>query len=431
MEMQMTGNERQMQVRTDGSRMRLGPAVNSTLAKSLGLLLVAFAIWVGASDASLAKQPSETGVPAAPDPPALAVPAPSPEVLGFSFVNGSASTLIIEKDGKKYLVDLATHNIKEVEESSASVPAAGQDAAKPPESQAMASAGTPKAEKPTPGVYEPGDDFLFSLPTGRRLERHGFYVNFNHRFAFNPAFTGKARGHLLLGLDDYALASFGFRYGLTKNASVEIYRSPSVIGRPIQLSAGYNLLDEHDGKPFNAAFRFSVEGQNDFSRNFTTDFEGIFSRSITGKAQIYFVPTLSLHDRPLAVPQRDIVNPFPFQPCSSPVAADVAGRTDIRPCANTFSLGVGGALDIRPTVALVAEVIPTLVNGAEMGIHRPAFSFGIQKKIWRHAFTFGFSTSPGTTVSQRAGTRATMLGDPSADTPSGLFVGFDLTRQIF
>ncbi|HEY6903963.1 MAG TPA: hypothetical protein VI216_06620, partial [Candidatus Acidoferrales bacterium] len=165
--------------------------------------------------------------------------------------------------------------------------------------------------------------------------------------------------------------------------------------------------------------------------NFTTDFEGIFSRSITGKAQLYLVPTLSLHDRPLAIPQRNIADPFPLQPCSAPFAADVGGRTDIRPCANTFSLGIGGAIDIRPSVALVGEVIPTLVNGPEMGIHRPAYSFGIQKKIWRHAFTFGFSTSPGTTVSQRAGTRATMLGDPSADTPSGLFIGFDLTRQIF
>jgi hypothetical protein len=82
-------------------------------------------------------------------------------------------------------------------------------------------------------------------------------------------------------------------------------------------------------------------------------------------------------------------------------------------------------------VALVAEVIPTLVNGRDLGIHRPAYSFGIQKKIWRHAFTFGFSNGPGTTVSQRAGTRATFIGDPSADKPGGLFVGFDLTRQIY
>ena len=37
---------------------------------------------------------------------------------------------------------------------------------------------------------------------------------------------------------------------------------------------------------------------------------------------------------------------------------------------------------------------------------------------------------PGTTVSQRAGTEATFLGKPGADTPSSLILGFDITRQI-
>ena len=52
-------------------------------------------------------------------------------------------------------------------------------------------------------VYTPADDYLFSLPTGRRLDRHGFYVNFTHRFVFDPAFSGRARGATLLGLDGF------------------------------------------------------------------------------------------------------------------------------------------------------------------------------------------------------------------------------------
>ena len=80
------------------------------------------------------------------------------------------------------------------------------------------------------------------------------------------------------------------------------------------------------------------------------------------------------------------------------------------PGVNTFSIGFGAAYDIRPTVALVAEVIPTLLNSGELGIHRPAYSIGIQKKLFRHAFTLGLTTSPGVTVSQRAGTRAEFLG---------------------
>jgi hypothetical protein len=94
-------------------------------------------------------------------------------------------------------------------------------------------------------------------------------------------------------------------------------------------------------------------------------------------------------------------------------------------------LAAGVSVDIRPTVAIVAEVTPTLVNGSDLGIHRPEYAFGIQKKIWRHAFTFGLSNGPGSVVSQRGGTRATFLQNSTADKPGGLFVGFDLTRQLF
>jgi hypothetical protein len=71
------------------------------------------------------------------------------------------------------------------------------------------------------------------------------------------------------------------------------------------------------------------------------------------------------------------------------------------------------------------------VNGTELAIHRPEYAFGIQKKIWRHAFTFGLSNGPGSIVSERGGTSATFLQDPTADKPGGLFIGFDLTRQLF
>jgi hypothetical protein len=87
-------------------------------------------------------------------------------------------------------------------------------------------------------------------------------------------------------------------------------------------------------------------------------------------------------------------------------------------------------VDIRPTIALIFEANPTLANARELGIHRAPFSFAIQKKIFRHAFTFGFTTAPGSTVAQRSGTRSTYLRVPNSDKPSGLFVGFNLSRQL-
>jgi len=437
--------------------------------------------------------------------PGLHSPQPTPlaTYLGVEFVKDSTTTVVLERDGKRFLVDLAARTVREAEPlavahasrapSAPVVEAARKDppngagifksnctmchgpdgkgiaafktpdftdpkvqasltdqqtidiitngkkgtamppwkdklseqdiravqayvrslaSAKPPQASAL----VPAHEAAQSKIYQPGDDRLFSLPTGRRLDRHGVYVNFTHRFAYDPAFSGTARGGALLGLDGISISSFGLAYGVTDKLSVSIYRSPTLIGRPIEMMAAYHFLDEHDGQPLNAAVRVSLDGLNDFDRIFSENIEGVFSRSINFhpvKAQIYFVPTVSFNDRRLFSPSSYETSSFPSLPGY-----------------NTISIGIGGAIDIRPTTALIAEVIPTVYNGRPLGIHRPAYSFGIQKKIWRHAFTFGFSNSPGTTVSQRSGTDASYLGEPSADTPSGLFIGFDLTRQV-
>ncbi len=439
-----------------------------------------------------------TSTPASPDP--ASGTSVLGKALGIHFIPGSSSTVLIEHDGKTYLVDLARQTIQEhnsltavspqaaphltaLQDPPQEVPAGsrifaedcagchgvagkGGGAMKAPdftdpavqvalpedtvlktirdgkagtampawqgklseaEIDAVAnfvkSLGRPMS-KPAgagPGVslrmasiYEPADDYLYSLPTGRKLDRHGLYLNFTHRFVYTPAFSGTGSGDTLFGLDDFSISSFGLRFGVTDKLSVSAYRSPSLIDRPIELGAAYHLWDEHSGNPFNATARFSVDGQNDFAENYTTNFELILSRSATRRAQFYLVPTLSLDDRELKQKPGTLASAPPKLPGY-----------------NAFSLGAGGIWDFRPTVGLLAEVIPTLANASDLGIHRPAFAFGIQKRILRHAFTLGFSNSPGTIVSQRAGTRATFLSEPSDDTPKGLFIGFDLMRQIY
>jgi Membrane bound beta barrel domain (DUF5777) len=347
--------------------------------------------------------------------------------LGVSFVKDSTSQIVVEREGTKYVIDLVTREIRETgaepENVTTTANQVSTSAPLPPKP------GTAPTEKKN-NVYRPGDDYVFSVPTGRPPDRHGFYLNFTHRFPYEAAFTGSARGGTLIGLDDFAIPSFGLRYGLTSKISVMATRLPSIIGRQIELMAAYNFLDEHNGNLLNAAVRFSIDGQNDFEKNFAENFELIVSRSFGHRAQLYAAPTLSLHARPL-LGANSIVNAPIDQPCHAVPVPPVDRVIGVRPCANTFSIGAALAVDIRPTVALVAEAIPTLVNGRDLGIHRPAYAFGIQKKIWRHAFTFGFTNGPSTIVSQRGGTRATFLGDPTADKPGGLFVGFDLNRQIF
>jgi hypothetical protein len=366
--------------------------------------------------------------PSASSPPQAAQSAVTAADVGVSFVEGSTSQVMVQRDGKNYVVDLATHQVREV--ATPEPPAASASSLQTANPAQTPAESAPAKKKDT--VYKPGDDNVFSVPTGRRVARHGLYINFTHRFPYEPAFTTPGRGATLLGLDDFAIPSFGFRYGVTSRLYVFAYRSPSVIGRPIELMAGYNFLDEHDGNPVNAAVRFSVDGQNDFNRNFAENFELIVSRSLGRRAQLYAVPTFSIHARPLlSDPNPSLADALPYQPCSAALATGISPSFNVRPCANTVSLGMAASVDIRPTVAVVAEVTPTLVNGRELGIHRPSYAYGIQKKIWRHAFTLGFTNGPSTIVSQRAGTNATFIGDPKADKPGGMFIGFDLTRQVF
>jgi mono/diheme cytochrome c family protein len=412
----------------------------------------------------------------------------SAAALGVSFVNGSSSTVLIQRDGRTYLVDIAAQTVREADPPAGPSQAASQAASQAPsganvfaqhcaechgaDGKSVASAdftnpqvqasltdaqmldiiekGKPGTAMPAwsgklsnseilavasfvrslspqtagqaatataaskPNIYQPGDDRLMTLPTGRPVQEHGLYVNFSHRFAFQPAFSGPAGGESLFGLDNFALSSFGFRYGITKNLSVDVYREPTFIARPIQIRFAYNFLSESKGAPLNLTAAFAEEGENNFRINFAESVEVIASRSLGHRAQLYFVPTFSAN-------ARHLFSPFSLESRYIPHL----------PGYYTFSTGVGGAWDVRPTIALIAELTPTLLNKTPLGIHLPAYAFGIQKKIFRHAFTFGFTNAPAVTVSQRAATVAAFLNEPGADQFKHLFIGFDLTRQLF
>jgi hypothetical protein len=265
----------------------------------------------------------------------------------------------------------------------------------------------------TAGIYEAADDYVFSLPTGRRLPKGSLYVNFTHRFAYAPALSGRGLGNTLAGFDNFSLSSFGFRYAITDKLMASIYRSPSLINRPIELMLGYSLLDEHDGRPFNLGVRASLDGPDNLTQNISGNLEVIVSRSLSSRGQFYVVPTGTIGNRRL-LSKPGLVETHPAN----------------LPAINSFSLGAGLAFDVRPGLAIVMEGIPTLVNGDNLGIHRPAYSIGIQKRVRGHAFTFGLTNAPGTNVVQRSGTAATFLGQESADKPRGMFIGFNLMRRL-
>jgi len=323
---------------------------------------------------------------------------------GVQFVTNSNSQILLEKDGRQYLIDTQSKTIHEVA-SQAPAPDPGQTASPSAKSGQAAKNDQGKKEK---DVYYTEDITLWTLPTTHHLEKKSLLVDFSHRFAFDDGRTFKGQVmNNLFGLDGYSFSSFGLTYAITDRFFAGAYRVPSGLGRIIELYGGVQLSDESQGHPFSSTFRVAVEGANHFRENYATSLELAFARSIKKRAQVYFVPTLSLNARPL-------VTAF-----DAPVPE--------MPGENIMALGGGLSVDFRPTVAFVSEV-NIRTNGPIDERHRPAFMFGVQKKLYRHSFTLGVSNSAATTFSQRSATRGALGLD---DGFGGLTIGFNISRRLF
>ncbi|MCI0337644.1 MAG: DUF5777 family beta-barrel protein [Acidobacteria bacterium] len=326
----------------------------------------------------------------------LTEPGGQSEKPPVKFVEGSDSEAIVELNGKRYVINTREKTVKEFE---AAPVKEGVVASNPQQ-------GDKQVERPD--VYRPVDVRVINLPSALPIPKGSLWTDFTHRFPLGDPTDAPS----LFGLDTFAVPSFGFIYGLTDRIQIGAYRAPTFVDRPIELYAGAMVLSEQEGDPFSLMARVGVEGRDNFQRNFTTSIEFAFARSITRNAQVYFVPTISLGDRPFSGdPTRNL------------------------PGEDAFALGIGGALNIRPSVALLAEANYRLNTVARYpdyrnGIHRPVFGFGIQKASAsrRHAFSLVFTNGPGTTFSQRSMTNGLLFGN---DGFQGLTIGFNLTRRLF
>ena len=337
---------------------------------------------------------------------------PVPQLSGVEFVKDSSSQILLEKDGKRYLIDTATRQIHEIP---ALVPVATQEAlgqTEPVPSEIKAKTPEPsmtakKDAQKNKDVYHTEDIILWNLPTAHHIDKYALYVDFAHRFSYDTTFTGIARLSYLFGLDGFSVSSFGLTYGLTNRFFVGAYRVPTALGRELQFSAGAQLSQEKLGQPFSSVVRVAVEGTNDFRNEYITSVELAVARTIKKRAQLYVVPSISFNNRSL----QDVID------------LQFKGKGE-----TTVTLGAGVSIDIRPTVAFVAEASPRL--SGLLGVHRASFMLGVQKKIFRHSFTFGFTNSPGTTISQRSSTRSGISPEYS-DSWSGLGIGFNISRRLF
>lgn len=315
-----------------------------------------------------------------------------------SFVPNSDAEAIVEMNGKRFVINTKNKTVKEL----------GAAPAEAPQEKVVAATVQPAKSEVPANVYRPGDVRVINLPTVIPIPKGSLWTDFTHRFPFGEPSNQSE----LFGLDSVASPSFGFIYGLTDRIQVGAYRSPSNLGRPIEVFAGATLLDEQKGDPLSFMARVALEGRDNFQRNFATSFEFTVARSITRHAQLYVVPTITVGDRPIGI-----------------------GPEQNAPGETATALGIGAAVNIRPTVALLAEANMRLNEKSRYvtdfsGIHRPVFGFGIQKVSVsrRHSFSLTFTNGYGTTFSQRSMSRGVIGAD---DTPQGLTIGFNLSRRLF
>ena len=232
---------------------------------------------------------------------------------------------------------------------------------------------------------------IVNLPTTLPLPVHGGNFELTHRFGGD--FRRESFHQLssnLFGLDEGAVMSFGYRFGLFKH--FEIAANRTSLEKDIQMQAKYDPFHQRPGTPFGLSVIASVEGTNNFDQDFAPALGLSVSRTLGHVAAVY-------------------VDPFWVHNSAGLGSASV-GRRD------TGFIGVGGRLRVRVGLFLVGEASPR-VGGYRPG--EPLYAFGIEKRYGGHVFQLNFGNSiGGETYAQLA-----RGGAPS------LFMGFNLERKFF
>jgi hypothetical protein len=192
---------------------------------------------------------------------------------------------------------------------------------------------------------------------------------------------------------------------------------------------GYHLLDEAGRSPIALSAYAGVEGNDNFSEEFTWSVQAMMARSVTRYVNLFFSPAVHLNANGSGRFNPRLGEIFPLDPQAQQFSL---GR-------HTVSFGFGVNARIRPTASLLFEYVPRA--GFRMGRvdaeFDPTFSrilrftndseaaigFGIEKRIGRHSFALTFSNTQTTTTAR--------YNSSNLFLPPGRFtIGFNLFRRL-
>lgn len=238
-------------------------------------------------------------------------------------------------------------------------------------------------------VDEAEPDFtVVNLPTALSVPRFKGAFRVSHRFA-RPLGDGDF-GDLaddLFGFDNGAQIGLEYRFGVTRDAQIGIYRTSD---KTIQFFGQYQALRPTDVRPMAVAVVLGVEGLNNFRDAYSPSVGAVVSYRFGSRGAVY------------------------AQPLWIGNAEFLTGSTQDD---SAFVFGLSGRIRVHDGVYLVGEVAPRVV-GYDAGEEH--VSFGIEKTVGGHVFQLNFSNGIGTT-------RRQLVRDATED----WFIGFNISRKLW
>ena len=247
----------------------------------------------------------------------------------------------------------------------------------------------PASDDDDDGTLRPLEpDFtIVNLPTTLPLPRFKGNFHLTHRFNQNLARAPfKEQLSNLFGMDQGATIQFEYRVGIMRHLQAIAARTNN--GKTFQFSGKYDAFHE-SSRPFGLSAMVSVEGEDNFQRDYAPALGVVVSRTLGSVAAVYASP-FWVHNT-------------------------LSGTGISR---DTGFVGIGGRLQIRPTVYLVGEVSPRIGGFAPGDAN---YAFAIEKRVGAHVFSLTFSNSAATTFAQLA----------RGGIEENLQFGFNLARKFF
>ena len=262
---------------------------------------------------------------------------------------------------------------------------------------------TTAAAQPSPATADVDDDTsideaepdftIVNLATALPLPRFKSAFRVTHRFA-RPLGDGNF-GDLaddLFGFDNGAQIGLEYRFGLTRDAQVGIYRTSD---KTIQFFGQYQLRRASEAQPLGAALLLSVEGLDNFRDEYAPSLGAVISYRLRSRGALYVEPVWVGNTR----------------------LGDGSIFDDADDDNGSLVLGIGARVGLAETVYVVAEFAPRVAGYREGDEH---FSFGVEKRVGGHMFQLNFSNGIGST-------RRQLVRDATED----WFIGFNIARKLW